>query len=424
MRTDSPAAVREQPLAPVTQAFVPAQAAIQSGEHFRALDGIRGGAILLVMFFHFSAYGHGLIRSDVWIDRLYYRISGTGWIGVDLFFVLSGFLITGILYDAKHTDRYFRNFYARRVLRIFPLYYAALLLFLVILPWLRPDDAGLQAITRDGAWYWSYLANVRIADMGWPEVPLLGHFWSLAVEEQFYLVWPVIVLLLDRRRLQLACVLCIFGAIVVRVGLHFYGNPTAAFVFTPARVDVLAVGAYIAVAARGPSGLQQLSRIAPPVAASLAAVLLFILGLRRGFAAYDPWVFTLGLSVLALFFGAVLVLALTMPRHTKLARLLDSSVLSFFGRYSYGLYVIHSPILFMFAGAVPLTILPTVFGSQLLRQLAFLLIATAVSVAMALASWHVLEKQFLKLKRHFPYGPPAPDRRQSRRYEVIAADQH
>ena len=91
------------------------------GSHIPALDAVRGVAILLVMVFHFSSYGHGLARSPLFIYRLYYLVSRAGWIGVDLFFVLSGFLITGILYDAKGSDRYFRNFYARRVLRIFPL---------------------------------------------------------------------------------------------------------------------------------------------------------------------------------------------------------------------------------------------------------------------------------------------------------------
>jgi len=375
----------------------------EPGGHIPALDGVRGVAILLVLIFHLSVYGHGLAPSGLFIDRLYYRVAGTGWIGVDLFFVLSGFLITGILYDAKEGQHYFRNFYARRILRIFPLYYGALILFLVVLPWLRPDHSGLRLMARDGAWYWSYLSNLQIARDGWPQFGAIGHFWSLAVEEQFYLVWPVIVLVLSRRQLQLASLACIVAALAVRVTLNAEGNSTAAFVLMPARIDALAVGAYLAVTARGPEGLQRLSRLAPTSAALLSLGFLVIFGVRKGFAAYDPVVSTIGHTILACLFGAVLVLALTSARHAVIARVFDSSFLSFFGRYSYGIYVFHHPILFFKPGIIPLAIVPSLFGSQLLRQLVFLVIATAVSVGIAFLSWHLFEKQFLKLKRLFPY---------------------
>src|SRR5438445_1418758 len=193
------------------------------------------------------------------IDRLDFLISRTGWIGVDRFFVLSGFLITGILYDAKESNHYFRNFYVRRVLRIFPLYYGALIIFLVVLPWLRPGNPAVQSMTRDAVWYWTYLSNVRIAHNG-GDFGAIGHFWSLAIEEQFYLIWPVVVLALRRRQLQACCLACVIGALFVRVGLNVAGNETAAFVLTPARIDALAVGAYLALSARGPAGLNPTSR--------------------------------------------------------------------------------------------------------------------------------------------------------------------
>jgi len=371
--------------------------------HVPALDGVRGVAILLVLIFHFSVYGHGLAPSGLFIDRLYYRVAGAGWIGVDLFFVLSGFLITGILYDAKESRHYFRNFYARRILRIFPLYYGALILFLVVLPWLRPDHSGLSSMARDGVWYWSYLSNVKFASDGWPQFGAIGHFWSLAVEEQFYLLWPALVLALSRRQLQIACLVCVIAALSVRVALIAQGNNTAAFVLTPARIDALAVGAYLAVTARGPDGLQRLSRLALPAAGVLSLLLLVIFALRKGFAGYDPVVSTIGLTIDACLFGAVLVLALTLARDTFVARAFGSSFLRFFGRYSYGIYVFHHPFLFFKPGIISLAMVPALFGSQLLRQLVFLVIATAVSVGIAFLSWHLFEKQFLKLKILFPY---------------------
>ena len=376
--------------------------------HVAALDGLRGLAILLVLLLHFSVYGHGLARADVFIDRLYYRIAGAGWIGVDLFFVLSGFLITGILIDAKGFPNYLRNFYARRVLRIFPLYYGALVLLMVVLPRLWPYHAGLQSLAADGAWYWAYLSNVKIARDGWPEVGAIGHFWSLAVEEQFYLLWPVIVLAVNRRQLQIVCLLCVIMALAVRVLLNARGNSPAAFVLTPARMDALAVGALIAVAARRADELRRFARLARSMTILLGLSALLIFVLRKGFAGYDPVVSTIGHTIIAFFFGAVLVLALTLPPGSFVVRALESSILRFFGRYSYGLYVLHHPILFLGAGIVPLALIPTVLGSQLLRQFVFIVIATSVSVVLAFLSWHLFEKWFLMLKDRFPYHPPIP----------------
>jgi peptidoglycan/LPS O-acetylase OafA/YrhL len=380
----------------------PARSADRS-RRIDAVDGARGAAILLVMLLHFSMYGHGLKPSGLLIDSLYYRLTEAAGVGVDLFLVVSGFLITGILYDTKQSKRYFQNFYARRVLRIFPLYYCALLLFLVVLPRLRPDLWGLQMLERDAPWYWTYLINLKIARDGWPAFGALGHFWSLALQEQFYLLWPIVVLAFNRRQLQFTCLACIAGALIFRVLLSVQGNTTAAFVLTPARIDALAVGAYIALAARGPGGVQSLARLAKLAAPLLTAALLIIFIARKGFAGYDPFVLTVGHSLIAFFFGAVLVLALTSARHSIVVRVFESRMLRFFGKYSYGMYVFHHPILFFKPGILPLAMIPTIYGSQLLRQLVYLLVATAASVVLAMASWHLIEKQFLNMKKLFPY---------------------
>lgn len=148
-------------------------------QHISALDSIRGVAVLLVILFHcYPTY-----------------ITKLGWLGVDLFFVLSGFLITGLLLDAKGKNNYYRNFIVRRTLRIFPLYYFALLLCLVIVPIvfksLLPPDYGYY--TANQLWFWTYTQNWLFSKTGFPENLTLVHFWSLAVEEQFYLFWPLFV---------------------------------------------------------------------------------------------------------------------------------------------------------------------------------------------------------------------------------------
>ena len=154
---------------------------------------MRGCAVLLVLFHHLGnnlEYALKVRHSTLWPGRI-------GWIGVELFFVLSGFLITGILHDSKGTPGYFRNFYARRVLRIFPLYYATLLVF-ATLHWLAPLGFPLES---QELWVWmlTYLTNVG---MVWQGFGGLAHFWSLAVEEHFYLFWPLVVWRLNRRQLM------------------------------------------------------------------------------------------------------------------------------------------------------------------------------------------------------------------------------
>jgi peptidoglycan/LPS O-acetylase OafA/YrhL len=157
------------------------------------------------------------------------------------------------------------------------------------------------------------------------------------------------------------------------------------------------------VTLRGPSNLAGIARQAS-VAAGVVGVLLAAMTLwRRGFNADDPVVTTIGQTLLACFFGAVLVLALRLPSQMPLVRMFSSSSLRFFGRYSYGLYVFHHPILFLKPGLLPLDWIPVFEGSMLLKLGVYIMSATAVSLVLALISWHLYEKQFLRLKRFFPY---------------------
>jgi peptidoglycan/LPS O-acetylase OafA/YrhL len=366
-----------------------------AGGHVPVLDGLRGIAILLVLFLHFTPYAPGLGPPTSLVDVFFVRTSQTGWMGVDLFFVLSGFLITGILYDTKGSKHYFRQFYARRVLRIFPLYYAVLALFLIVLPSLHIFDSVTRELRSDAVWYWTYLYNMKVAATGFRPSGAFGHFWSLAVEEQFYLVWPIVVLWLGRRHLLLACAVAVVAALACRLALSFTGYVVLPNVWMPARMDALAVGAFVAVMARQPNGLAALRRWAGPVA--VAAALPLAIMLR-----YHVAVDTLAHTLLALFFGASLVLTLNARAGGPLARTMASPFLRFFGRYSYALYVFH-PLLLWFKPAFSLAFVPTVFGSLLPAYLLWLALSIGATVAVALVSWHLLEKQFLKMKKYFPY---------------------
>ena len=369
------------------------------GAHLPALDGLRGVAVLAVLVFHLAHIdGEG-----GQLERVLLGATRAGWAGVDLFFVLSGFLITGILLDARGGEGYFRTFFARRVLRIFPLHYAYLAVLFLVLPLLLPAfDRG----PGHPGWLWSYLGNVLFArEGGFHASPWAAHFWSLAVEEQFYLAWPLVVWLLPPRRLAVACLGIVAGAFALRFAIHHTSyNATAAYVLTPARMDALALGALVAVAARVPGWWSVARRAAPGVlAASVAAVAA--VWIRQGaLFGGDPVAQVWAFGPLAAGFAAILVLAVD-GRSVGISRPLASPALRTFGKYSYGLYVLHYPIfLGLEAAGLSAGLLAGLSGSRLLGITGFTAIAGAATFGAALLSWHLLEKPFLRLKDRLPYG--------------------
>ncbi|NNM89221.1 MAG: acyltransferase, partial [Phycisphaerae bacterium] len=227
-------------------------------KHLPALDGLRGAAIFLVLLCHyrdeFGAFGR--------IGHALAHVFGWGWVGVDLFFVLSGFLITGILYDCKGQESYFKNFYARRFLRIFPLYYGFLALFLLGLIVYRfgfPQDfsgsAVGRALWRYQPWLWTYTFNFRCALHGNTGL-VVSQFWTLSIEEQFYLFWPLTVFLLPRGKLIYACVGIGVGSLVLRLIAAGAGaSAMAIYTATPFQLDALATGSLLAMLVRGPVAL-------------------------------------------------------------------------------------------------------------------------------------------------------------------------
>jgi peptidoglycan/LPS O-acetylase OafA/YrhL len=396
-------------------------AAEPEANHILVLDGLRGLAILLVMQHHFwgLAFGLGGRQATIGVDRYAARVFGVGWCGVDLFFVLSGFLITGILYGAKHSNFYFRNFYARRFLRIFPLYYAFLLLIFIVWPqfeWssLRhfAETAQLDQIHHSQLWYWSYMINIGSGFRYFhAEVPIVhSQFWSLAVEEQFYLVWPLLVLLLSRRTMMTVCGGLVVGALVFRYVLvdpssASWANFNAAHVLLPARVDTFALGSLLALALRGGTNFVKYKTHALAVGGVALTVLIVFFVRHHGLSALDKDVQTIGFSALALLFAALLVLAVASVPASPLHRLFTSSGLRMLGRYSYAIYVFHLLFAFELAGlAARHGWARTVFGSQIPFNAMFSATCTAAVIVLGWLSWHLFEKQVLKLKRYVPYG--------------------
>jgi peptidoglycan/LPS O-acetylase OafA/YrhL len=382
-----------------------------SDRRLPALDGLRGVAILLVIVFH-----HTLMPQPTFVDRAYVSVARLGWTGVDLFFVLSGFLITGILYDAKGGPGYYRTFYARRTLRIFPLYYAFVFFTLNLAPRLWMDTelgrVANRALEEHGQlWYWLYLSNVHfVQEQGFPQ-PNLAVTWSLAIEEQFYLVWPLVVAALGRRPLMWTSAALAAVALGVRVALVSAGaDPTAPYMLPFCRMDALAAGAFVALALRDPGDQARLRGWAPFAAVAAAAIFLV------GWFAEDPldggtWtkpgMQTAGYTLLAVAFAAVVALV-ALDASARLSRVLSMPILRTFGQYSYALYLFHVPVRrFIRDEYFPVADFPTWMGSPLPGQLLFYVVATAPAFLLAWLSWHALERPVLALKSMFPYGRAA-----------------
>ncbi|HUE86999.1 MAG TPA: acyltransferase [Vicinamibacterales bacterium] len=392
----------------------PGAPAWQAAPRIPALDGVRGLAILLVILFH-----HTLMRQETVVDQVYVNLARLGWSGVDLFFVLSGFLITGLLVDSKGGSHYYRNFYIRRTLRIFPLYYAFLVYVLWVCPWLWPDTQ-LAAMSRDAmagrseAWYWLYLPNVLFARDETFGHPNLAVTWSLAIEEQFYLLWPLVVALTSRRALAWTCGGLIVAAFALRTWLVLEeAHWIVPYVLPMCRMDALAAGALVALALRAdgggaPAASARLLARARIVAIGAAVVVLAIWYIEDPLDNADwsePLMQTVGYTTIALGYAAVVALAAGGQAGSWLVRVFSASALQTLGRYSYALYLFHVPIRrFIRDEYFPVDAFPTWLGSPLPGQLLFYVAATAPALALAWLSWHVYERRWLALARHFPYA--------------------
>lgn len=386
----------------------PVEVAGPSRSHVPALDGVRGLAILLVLVSHLMLFNN---RTGSRFGDSLSALRGLGWVGVDLFFVLSGFLITGILYDTLHDPHYFRSFYMRRFLRIFPLYYGFLFFLLVLGRWapgLHFAWGGRQYVLL------TYLQNTGlwfpVTDFHpgvWAD---LDHFWSLAVEEQFYLFWPLLVFLVRGRRRLIALALALSGiALLLRIALYLHGSsPLLIFMLTPCRMDTLLLGGLVALVVRGDSGWiprRWMVPLALTSAVAIAGYTLWHLGDdMRGFF----FGATIGYSVIAL--GCIGVLVAALEPISVAHKIFGWTFLRGLGKYSYGIYVLHIFVARLFAGltsrllgtSLRIWLTPHLHSRALAVLVEFCVNALAVFLA-AYLSYNLYEVHFLRLKRYFGY---------------------
>jgi peptidoglycan/LPS O-acetylase OafA/YrhL len=371
-----------------------------------ALDGLRGLAILSVLLFHFAPY----VAPDHAVTSALSYLRSSCWAGVDLFFVLSGFLITGILLDAKHKPHYYRNFLARRTLRIFPLYLGVLAVAILLLPSDGPIPSSEATVrTQNSLWAWLYAMNLAVPlNQSWYfriHHLNVSHFWSLAVEEHFYLIWPAVVWFCRPRQLAWICGSLVAAALVSRLVLCIWLPPVALYVLTPCRMDGLAIGGLVALAARRPIGLTHLAGGARIVALSVGGLvaLLFAMGggelLGLGYSPLLYFTATAGYTLLALTFAAILVVTLTSQGFMQ--RVCCSGLLRFFGVYSYGLYVFHGALAPAYHALIPWLGYHEYIHSTTVKGVVDMILQVFLSLAIAVLSYHLYEKHFLWFKRFF-----------------------
>jgi peptidoglycan/LPS O-acetylase OafA/YrhL len=337
------------------------------------LDAVRGLAVLAVMVHNLDTYP----SLHLW------PLSKNGWMGVDLFFVLSGFLITGILLDAKQQEGYFRNFYARRCLRIWPLYYCVLFFMFVVVPFVRPSDAHAVFEARSAPW-WSYLFYLQ--NFLVPVVTLatgpLSVTWSLAIEEQFYLVWPLVVRRCSPAQLRRIAIAVICLSPVLRYLLMHHVN-VYSNVFC--RLDGLMAGALLALALRSDNFVAA-KFVKPAWITFLVALPLAIVG--------DAWNERWIVYSLVVMASSAFVYVSLFSTARWFRAVMTNRFLVFSGTISYGLYLLEK---------IPGDAAKS-FHLERFPSLAFSL-SIVGTYALAILSWNLLEKPFLRLKRFFEADP-------------------
>jgi len=368
-------------------------------DHIQTLDGMRGIAVLSVLVFHLAWEfpDEGAIAMHV------KRVLFTGWIGVDLFFVLSGFLITRGLVapSAKPLGTRMKMFWMRRVLRIFPLYYAFIIVGSII---------GLIV----GGWipgpaYWLYMQNYVLA-FDDQELRWTAHFWSLAIEEQFYFVWPIVALVTSNKRLVSLTLALILACVVFRAGFtlksHMWDPLTTvkfAYRATITRADGLLLGALVATLQRESSHtiahLWRRLRFPLFVMTGLGTIGLYIVA--KGLNGYDRRVIAAGYFMLALFFASAVSMCADEAIGERVKNFLSSKVLVSCGKVSYGMYIFHWPLLALSVPWLKRTQEHMGEVSRIGLNLGFILGSILLIWGAAQLSFRYFESPFLKLKSRF-----------------------
>ncbi len=354
--------------------------------YYPALDGLRGVAILLVVFLHNFGF----------MNYFFF-----GWLGVDLFFVLSGFLITDILLKTVGKPNFFRNFYMRRVLRIFPLFYLTLVICLLILPHLKNLNLEVSYYTNNQFWLWTYLQNWLYVFKEPYGDKILLHTWSLAVEEQFYLLWPITILLIRRPKILLAIAtvaLVLTG--ITRYIVWSYKIEDLAYgsLYTFTRIDGLCIGCMLALLMRINPGF--LKKYTTAIVLLMAAINFGFYFINNQQSFTLPYLAFVGYTTFAVLFG-LLVHEVVSGESKLIQFLFDNGILKFFGKISYGLYVYHWPVYILLFSFFRDFFLININISYRMAETGSGILVTAAATLLSVISYRYFEKPFLKLKTKY-----------------------
>ncbi|HRP31147.1 MAG TPA: acyltransferase [Agriterribacter sp.] len=347
--------------------------------YFRSLNGLRWIAALMVIVSHFFSLGRSI--DSVLLNR----IVKFGNSGVSLFFVLSGFVITRILINSINQKDYFKVFYMRRVLRIFPLYYFALLCY-YFLPFIFNALYHFTSTFSQHIYYYTYLQNFALTFKWKSSGPI--HFWSLAVEEHFYLIWPALVFFVFRYAHQ--WVLFVFGILVLgTIGIRVYmlsaGYTIDYATFT--RMDQLVMGGILAVLES--RNLMNKKHGNSYVAALIGGAIFFVICIFLDSFYQDLFKH----SALGLMYFGIIALCAIYERQGMITRLLKNKIVQYLGTISYGIYVWHALALDMVNQYLATKIIIFDF-----------VLVVLLTVAVSSFSYWFMEKRFLNLKRNFSFG--------------------
>ena len=364
--------------------------------YWPALDGLRGLAIIVVVLHNTT----GIEVRGTLPQKLWTFVVDAGWVGVQLFFVLSGFLITGILLRNRGKARALRSFYARRALRIFPLYYLFLIGRFLVIPLFV---ASAAVPFGEELPFWLYLSN-------WGDLlaktPLaaMGHFWSLAVEEQFYLVWPALAMVLRVRTFAWVCVGIAIVALASRIGMRVTGVPDKwMYSATFARADALALGALVAIGFCNEQARELYRRLRRPGAIVAGVGLAAVMAYAHGLSRFAWLVQTIGYSLLAVLFAVLVAEAATeTPRGWR--AWLAHPALRLIGRYSYAIYIIHVLVKYVLLHQVFAHPPGLDSAHPILVDMAFISVVGAISFTLAALSFVAIERPMLRLKNRVAPG--------------------
>lgn len=349
---------------------------------------MRAFAILLVIAYH----ARSAATPDSFAAKTFHNFLEAGWIGVDLFFVLSGFLITGILFDSVERKDFLRRFYFRRTLRIFPIYFLALALFPIVF-----SIVGMPEHARPvGFPYWVFLQN-WLPFVHAPPDTRFAHFWSLGVEEQFYILWPLVFMVIYRRKWALHAFAGLIGvSIFFRILIVHYNTYSAGYFSTISHVDGLIAGATLAYAFRNNFDRARLRHICSMIMTAMPVSLVTVLIIANGFTMHHEIVLVYGILSLSIFLACIVALSILVPEESRPRRLLRMEWLRFIGRISYGIYVYHWPLTLIL-----MRYWPANDAGYWMNQSMFFAVVLGGSVYTAWLSYLFIERPILNARERF-----------------------